>query len=166
MTEREQVEAFHRAMGLPVRERPEMPSEAERRLRARLVLEECFELIQSLGFDVVFGGVDLDGKTLLLEPNGQEDLTAMAQENADVRVITLGTDLACGFPPEVLVEVMRANMRKVGPDGKPVRREDGKVIKPPGFVPADVAGVLARAAHHCPSCEGIHPQSCIFNRSK
>ena len=67
MTEREMVESFHRAMGLPVRDRPEMPSEAERLLRCRLLLEETMEFIGASGFDVHIG---LGGRWEL-EPNGE-----------------------------------------------------------------------------------------------
>lgn len=145
LNEREMVEQFHEAMGLPARERPEMPSEDEVELRARLTLEEALEFVRACGFAVRWGRLVTQGQyDFTLERRHPADLAAMAQENADVRVITHGTDLYGGFPPSVFSEVMAANMRKVGPDGKVHRRSDGKVIKPPGFRPADVAAVLAR----------------------
>ena len=50
-----------------------------------------------------------------------------------------GIDLAA-----VLAEVQRSNMSKLGADGKPVYREDGKVLKGPGYFAPDVAEVLRR----------------------
>ena len=46
--------------------------------------------------------------------------------------------------PAVLAEVQRSNLSKLGPDGRPIYREDGKVLKGPGYFSPDVAGVLKR----------------------
>ena len=146
MTEREMVEEFHRAMGLPVRATPEMPSEAERILRCRLLLEETMEFIHASGCVVRITGA-LEGTLTgaVIDAAGEPNLAAMAHENADVRVITHGNDLTMGAPDEVFSEVMRANMSKLGDDGKPVLRADGKVMKGPNYKPPDVVSVLARA---------------------
>lgn len=42
----------------------------------------------------------------------------------------------------VLAEVHRSNMSKLGPDGRPVLRADGKVQKGPQFFAPDIAAVL------------------------
>jgi predicted HAD superfamily Cof-like phosphohydrolase len=140
MSERDMVKQFHEAMGLPVRERPEMPSEAERVLRCRLLLEECEEFIRASGCRI---NTDSAGRrTIGVDHSIRPDLAAMAHENADVRIITLGTDLTMGSPTEVYAEVMRANMSKLGDDGRPVLRADGKVMKGPKYTPPDVARVL------------------------
>jgi len=44
-----------------------------------------------------------------------------------------------------LDEVHRANMSKLGADGQPVLRDDGKVLKSERYSPPDVAAVVARA---------------------
>lgn len=44
----------------------------------------------------------------------------------------------------VLAEVHRANMSKLGPDGRPALREDGKVLKGDCYRPPQVADVLRR----------------------
>lgn len=44
----------------------------------------------------------------------------------------------------VLAEVHASNMSKLGLDGKPVKREDGKVLKGPNYFRPDIAGVLQR----------------------
>ena len=43
----------------------------------------------------------------------------------------------------VLDEVHSSNMTKLGADGRPIRRADGKVLKGPGYRAPDVASVLA-----------------------
>lgn len=143
MSERERVRQFHEAMGIPVRERPTMPSEEERLLRCRLLLEETLEYIHASGCVVRITGA-LEGTLTgaIIDAVGEPDLAAMAQENADVRYIAHGNDLTGGFSPEVFAEVHAANMTKFGDDGKPVRRADGKVIKGPNYRPPNVAKVL------------------------
>ena len=51
--------------------------------------------------------------------------------------------LELGIPlGDVLREVQASNMSKLGADGKPIYREDGKVLKGPGFFDPDIAGAL------------------------
>ena len=38
--------------------------------------------------------------------------------------------------------VHESNMSKLGEDGKPIRREDGKILKGPNYAPADVTSCL------------------------
>lgn len=166
MTEREMVEQFHTAMGLPVRTTPTMPSEAERVMRCRLLLEETLEYIRASGCVVKFLG---DGRmTAVSMPEaGTPDLAAMAQECADVLYVANGSMLTMGVPSEVFAEVHRANMSKLGDDGEPVLREDGKVMKGPNYRPPDVSGVLARAVDGawCTACrramqDGAYGEEC------
>ncbi|MFC8801355.1 hypothetical protein ACFT2C_26790 [Promicromonospora sp. NPDC057138] len=61
---------------------------------------------------------------------------AVAKELADVLYIAYGTADALGIDlPAVFVEVHRSNMSKLDPDGRVLRREDGKVLKGPGYQP-------------------------------
>ena len=41
-----------------------------------------------------------------------------------------------------LSEVHRSNMSKLGEDGKPIYREDGKILKGPNYTPPDLRKVL------------------------
>ena len=43
---------------------------------------------------------------------------------------------------EVFDEIHRSNMSKLGEDGNPVYREDGKVIKGPNFFKPDIAKII------------------------
>ena len=68
-------------------------------------------------------------------------LADIAQELADVVYLAYGTAYSLGIPLDlVIAEVHRANMRKIGPSG-PILK-DGKVQKPSGWQPPDVAGVM------------------------
>lgn len=140
MTEREQVRAFHVATGQPVCERPELPAEPELVLRCRLLLEETLEYINASGCAVHVVGLGyITRERVGVITTHAPDLAAMAQENADVRYVSHGNDITMGAPPAVFAEVHRANMAKASGG----RRADGKVMKPEGWRPPNVAGVLA-----------------------
>lgn len=75
------------------------------------------------------------------------DLAAIAQELADVVYVAYGTAHSLGLPLDAVIGAIHAaNMAKYGPDG-PILRGDGKLMKPPGWRPADIGAVLA--AHSC-----------------
>jgi len=44
---------------------------------------------------------------------------------------------------EVFQEIQRSNMSKLGEDGQPIYREDGKVMKGPNYFKPDIASILA-----------------------
>lgn len=58
----------------------------------------------------------------------------------------LNLGFAYGFPmDEIWAEVQRSNMAKLQPDGTVKRRDDGKILKPDGWTPPDIRGILERA---------------------
>lgn len=142
MSENEKVKEFHRVMGIPTHERPTMPDEATRVLRCRLLLEETLEFIHASGCSLWFAGTyRVEARALAIDVNGTPNLAAMAQENADVRYIAHGNDLAMGVDGRVFNEVHAANLAKAS-NGVVTRRADGKVVKPEGWSPPDVARVI------------------------
>jgi predicted HAD superfamily Cof-like phosphohydrolase len=62
----------------------------------------------------------------------------------DILVVVIGYGLSRGFPMnEGWAEVMRSNMAKIDPQtGAVRRREDGKILKPEGWTPPDLASLL------------------------
>jgi len=72
---------------------------------------------------------------------------AAAHELADLLYVVYGTFVALGIDAdEVFEEVHAANLRKAGAP----RRADGKQLRPDGWRPADVAGVLERQRRSAP----------------
>jgi predicted HAD superfamily Cof-like phosphohydrolase len=69
----------------------------------------------------------------------REAKICLTKEIADNIYVLLGTAVALGLP---IVEVFNAthesNMSKLGEDGKPIYREDGKVLKGPNYKPAEI----------------------------
>ena len=68
-------------------------------------------------------------------------------EGGDMLYILCGTILKHGLEhkiEEVFLEIQRSNMSKLDADGKPIYREDGKVLKSDRYFKPDIAKVLAR----------------------
>jgi len=71
----------------------------------------------------------------------------VADAIADLLYVVYGAALTFGIPTaEVFAEVHRSNMTKLGDDGLPIYRDDGKVLKGPHYSPPDLAPILARHA--------------------
>lgn len=144
------VTEFHRAMGLPVRIVPSVGTVEERILRVRLLLEEVFEYATASAVRVELAGFRIKGTgelTIRENEGATPDLVAMTHELGDCQIVVSGTAAQLGLPllPAVAEEIHPANMRKLGPDGRPVLRADGKVGKPEGWRPANVARIVERA---------------------
>ena len=60
----------------------------------------------------------------------------VADALGDILVVTIGTAIALGFDIEkIMRRIHESNMSKLGPDGKPIYRKDGKVMKGPDYHP-------------------------------
>jgi predicted HAD superfamily Cof-like phosphohydrolase len=140
MNIREQVAEFHNAIGANILLRPTKPDDAVLRRRLQLVGEEFCELCEAMGFmRLGFMTRSLLNTPEFNTPTADFNMVKTADACADVDYTVEGTRLELGiYGPPVADEVHRANMRKVGGP----RREDGKQMKPDGFVGPDVAGVL------------------------
>lgn len=70
------------------------------------------------------------------------DRTGQLDAGIDILYFAYGNLLRQGFTPEQIdkgfQEVHRSNMSKLGVDGKPIYREDGKVLKGPNYFPPDL----------------------------
>lgn len=131
-------------------DKPIMPDEATRRLRARLVLSEALEFVKSLGLAVFIPAIDgylaLDeGHNWTFEEVGEPDMVEAADALQDLRVVSYGSDVALGLSDvcyKLWDEVQRSNMSKVGPEGKVIKDEQGKVQKPASYSPPDLGPII------------------------
>jgi len=77
------------------------------------------------------------------EGEDKDDLENVAKELADIIYIVCGTAVSYGIPLDrVFDEVHRSNLSKLGDDGKPLRREDGKILKGPNYSPPNIKKIL------------------------
>lgn len=121
----QQVHDFHRAYDLPIAAVPSADISVDQaELRQRLIDEELAELRAA---------------------SHAGDLIEIADALADLVYVAYGTAWVYGIDLDaVLDEVHRSNMTKLGADGRPVRRADGKILKGPQFTEPDIAGVLSQ----------------------
>lgn len=118
----EKVQEFHEAMGLERNVWP--PDRTLAALREGLIYEEHVELADEIA-PAVYGA-------------GPVDKRKIAKELADVLYVVYGTADAFGIDIDrVFEEVHRSNMSKLV-DGKPLKREDGKVLKGPNYTPPNL----------------------------
>ena len=117
----DQVKAFTEAVGQPV-DVPMDPSLLE--LRYDLIDEEVNEIVEEAFQD--YTGI----------PREKIDKASLTKELADLLYVTIGFAVTFGLPIcEVFERVHQSNMSKLGEDGKPIYREDGKVMKGPNYQP-------------------------------
>ena len=118
------VEAFHSTFGHDVGGWPRLPLPDVRERRLDMLAEELSETEVAAANDDILEYVD---------------------GLIDAVYIAIGGLLEVADPETVkraFAEVHRANMSKAGPNGEVVRREDGKILKPEGWMPPDIAGAL------------------------
>jgi len=80
-----------------------------------------------------------------LEAAQNKDLVEVADALGDMLYILCGTILSHGMQhkiSEVFDEIQRSNMSKLGADGQPIYREDGKVLKGPNYFKPNIANLL------------------------
>ena len=137
------VRRFHHLYGLPVRtDGPGLERESLH-MRMSLVAEEFAELVGAVYGRAARARVEAAYARAVADDDGERDTAAAADALADLVYVVYGMALETGIDlAAVLAEVQRSNMSKLGADGRPVYREDGKVLKGPGYFPPDVAGVL------------------------
>ena len=79
------------------------------------------------------------------------DIVNGLKEACDVLYVLMGTLVALeGMPDPVdgaFQEVHRSNMSKLGKDGKPIYREDGKVLKPSTYKEPDLEPFIAQPGY-------------------
>ncbi len=95
-------------------------------LRLKLIMEEAHELEDALA---------------------AQNLVAVADALGDLAYVTFGAALTFGIDlDEVIAEIHRSNMTKLGPDGRPILRDDGKVLKGSNYSPPCLEPIIYREA--------------------
>jgi predicted HAD superfamily Cof-like phosphohydrolase len=82
-----------------------------------------------------------------LEAAQNNDLVEVADALGDMLYILCGTIIEHGMQDkieEVFNEIQRSNMSKLGEDGKPIYREDGKVLKGPNYFKPNIQEILEK----------------------
>jgi predicted HAD superfamily Cof-like phosphohydrolase len=119
------VQTFHEAFGLGMKDSPTANLDTNKNLlRYKLMREENEEY---------------------LDAANNKDLIEVADALGDMLYILCGTIIEHGMQhkiEEVFNEIQKSNMSKLGADGNPIYREDGKVLKGPTYFKPDIKTIL------------------------
>ena len=122
MTNATDVKTFMTTFGQEVKSKPEFPDADTVKLRIELIQEELQELVDACNTN---------------------DIVEVADALTDILYVTYGAAHSFGIHIDACFkEVQRSNMSKLGEDGKPIYREDCKVMKGPGYSVPDLKSVL------------------------
>lgn len=139
------VKEFHYAFKAPVGDEAEPTLNFDRlQMRFDLIAEEFCELVEALYGREAAEWIDAEIRDSIvgIDPRGG-DIVEAADALADMEVVINGFAIEAGIPLDLVInEVHDSNMSKLGADGEPILREDGKILKGPNYVKPDVAGVL------------------------
>ena len=119
MTNFEDVKVFMEKFGQRVNTKPQFPDQKTMQLRFDLIKEELNELKEAME---------------------TKNLKEIADALTDILYVTYGAGYAYGINlDKCFKEVQRANMSKLGKDGKPIFNESGKVMKGPNYYKPDLS---------------------------
>ena len=121
----EAVEEFHNSFGISNAYSPvNSISDSDLNLRYNLMKEENEEYLNACK---------------------EGDILEIADALGDMMYILCGTILSHGLQykiEEIFEEIQSSNMSKLGQDGKPIYREDGKVLKGPNYFKPNIKKIL------------------------
>jgi len=118
------VEKFMDAFGQETRKKPVWPDAETMELRIELIEEELRELKEAV----------YDGEGTLID---------VADALTDLLYVIYGAGHSFGIDLDfTFQEVHSSNMSKLGEDGKPIYRSDGKVLKGPNYRPPNLQNIM------------------------
>ena len=118
MSNFKEVKKFMETFGQMVKTKPSFPDDKTMQLRFDLIQEELNELKEAMD---------------------TKNLKEVADALTDILYVTYGAGYAYGINlDKCFKEVQRANMSKLGKDGKPIYNEKGKVMKGPNYTKPDL----------------------------
>ena len=119
------VKEFHKAFKLDYLDKPKADLGMDKnKLRFNLMKEENEEYFEAAN---------------------NNDMVEVADALGDMLYILCGTIIEHGMEhkiDEIFREIQNSNMSKLGADGRPIYREDGKVLKGPNYFKPDIEGIL------------------------
>ena len=122
MTNFEKVGKFMKTFGQEVKTKPGLSNNKINKLRIDLIDEELTEFKEAIK---------------------NNDLKEAVDALTDILYVTYGAGHAFGVNlDECFDEVQRSNMSKLGEDGAPLKADNGKVMKGPGFFAPNLESIL------------------------
>lgn len=142
-------------------DKPTIPDEKTRLLRAKLILEEALETVDALcvrvfvgeyelihdGLSDLYGGGDMcmEAELKISDESMMDSLEKIIDGCCDLKVVTTGTLIACGIPDEYVQKLVDDNnLDKIE---RGTIRDDGKLIKPDDHQPPDIGKFLGELGY-------------------
>ena len=123
MTNFKSVKKFMETFGQEIKEKPGFPDDKITSLRYDLIKEELEELKEAID---------------------NRDIKEVADALTDILYVTYGAGHAFGIDlDKCFEEVQNSNMSKLGPDGKPIYNDKGKVMKGPNYFKPNLGKFVA-----------------------
>lgn len=126
----EKVRDFQKTFGQPIQDRPDgIPGLSVTNMRFDLLMEELWEYAEAVD---------------------KGDQTEAADALVDIAYVLFGAVNEMGMHnifEDMFDEVHRSNMSKAGADGKPIYREDGKILKGPNYSKPNLEKFLNKDAN-------------------
>ena len=123
MSNFQSVKKFMETFRQEIREKAGFPDDEITSLRYELIKEELDELKEAID---------------------SHDIKEVADALTDILYVTYGAGHAFGINlDKCFEEVQNSNMSKLGPDGKPIYNEQGKVMKGPDYFKPDLNKFVA-----------------------
>ena len=122
------VKEFMKVFGQEVKEEPKFPNDNTVNARIDLIHEEFDELKQAIYSD---------------EARNEGTLVAIADALTDILYVTYGMAHSFGIDIDESFRTEHvSNMSKLDEDGKPIYRDDGKVLKGPNYRPPNLKEIM------------------------
>lgn len=151
-----QVKSFHKLYNQKIRtevkENFSDVSDEEIAMRINLIAEEFCEMLDAFGVKYNFEFVlddEYSASSRKLDASwvstfrDKIDVVEVADAIGDQKYVLMGTDLTLGIDGDsVSLEIHNSNMTKLGEDGNPIYRSDGKILKGPDYVKPNIKKIL------------------------
>lgn len=139
-----QVKELHRVFNVPIHDDPHISDEKINQLRIALLQEELNELKDALGVPKNWW----ERVKHFFGFHKQRSKIEAFDALTDIQYVLDGAYVSLGYwrwKRKGIAEVQRANMSKLGEDGKPIMRADGKFLKGPNYAPPNLVPILLGA---------------------
>lgn len=126
------VKEFHQKFGHPAPGKPNLGNKDLLELRMKLLHEELDEFDEALESAYQYAKDD--------KPIPAGLMAKVLKEAADIQYVLDGALVSLGiekYKDAAFLATQESNMSKLGEDGEPIYREDGKILKGPNFFKAE-----------------------------
>ena len=143
------VRTFNTIFGRPIRSPEEIHADLshvdddEKEMCLKILIEEVLETVEAMGFVMKMNG----SKVVFFRLDGEGNAVDLADGLGDIIFVCIHVALRFGIDIDrVFREISASNFTKLGADGQPILRADGKILKGPEYFKAALARIVMAAS--------------------